>query len=197
MRKILDICKEKGIFVMVDETYVEFSDEYENITSIPLAEYYNNIIILRGISKFFAAPGLRLGYAVCGNHQLLKEMDSRKNPWTINSLAAIAGEIMFNDEEYIKKTNELVSSERKRICGILEKVPEIKYYKPNANFILLQILKDNITSGDLFEAAIKKGLMIRDCSTFPFLDNKFIRFCFMKPEENDKLLKVIIDTLQK
>ena len=104
---------------------------------------------------------------------------------------------MFNDEEYIKKTNELVSSERKRICGILEKVPEIKYYKPNANFILLQILKDNITSGDLFEAAIKKGLMIRDCSTFPFLDNKFIRFCFMKPEENDKLLKVIIDTLQK
>lgn len=197
MRKILDICKEKDIFVMVDETYVEFSDEYENITSIPLAEYYNNIIILRGISKFFAAPGLRLGYAVCGNHQLLKEMDSRKNPWTINSLAAIAGEIMFNDEEYIKKTNELVSSERKRICGILEKVPEIKYYKPNANFILLQILKDNITSGDLFEAAIKKGLMIRDCSTFPFLDNKFIRFCFMKPEENDKLLKVIIDTLQK
>ncbi len=197
MRKILDICKEKGIFVMVDETYVEFSDDYENITSIPLTEYYNNIIILRGISKFFAAPGLRLGYAVCGNHQLLKETASRKNPWTINSLAAIAGEIMFNDMEYIQKTNELVSSERKRICGILEKVPEIKYYKPNANFILLQILKDNITSEDLFEAAIKNGLMIRDCSTFPFLDNKFIRFCFMKPEENDKLLKVIIETLQK
>ena len=45
MRKILDICKEKGIFVMVDETYVEFSDEYENITSIPLAEYYNLSLI--------------------------------------------------------------------------------------------------------------------------------------------------------
>ncbi len=197
MRKILDICKEKGIFVMVDETYVEFSDDYENITSIPLTEYYNNIIILRGISKFFAAPGLRLGYAVCGNHQLLKEIDSRKNPWTINSLAAIAGEIMFNDTEYIQKTKELVSSERKRICRILEKIPEIKYYRPNANFILLQILKDNITSGDLFEEAIKKGLMIRDCSTFPFLDNKFIRFCFMKPEENNALLKVITETLQK
>ena len=197
MRKILDICKDKGIFVMVDETYVEFSEDYENITSIPLTGHYSNIIVLRGISKFFAAPGLRLGYAVCGNQNLLKEINSRKNPWTINSLAAIAGEIMFNDTEYIQKTNELVSSERKRICGILEKVPEIKYYKPNANFILLRILKDNITSGDLFDAAIKKGLMIRDCSTFPFLGNKFIRFCFMNPEDNDKLLKVIIDTLQK
>ncbi len=197
MRKILDICRERGIFVMVDETYVEFSKDYEDITSIPLAEYYGNIIILRGISKFFAAPGLRLGYAVCGNRQLLKEMDSRKNPWTINSLAAIAGEIMFSDTEYIKKTRELVSSERKRICQVLEKVPEVKFYPPEANFILLRILKDGITSADLFDAAIKKGLMIRDCSDFQFLNNKFIRFCFMNPEENNALLKVLIETLQK
>ena len=104
MRTILDTCKEKGIFVMVDETYVEFSENYDEITSIPLTEYYNNIIILRGISKFFAAPGLRLGYAICGNRQLLKEIDSRKNPRTINSLAAIAGEIMFQDTEYIEDT---------------------------------------------------------------------------------------------
>ncbi len=196
MRKILDTCKEKGIFVMVDETYVEFSEDYKNITSVPLTEYYNNIIILRGISKFFAAPGLRLGYAICSNRQLLKEIDSHKNPWTINSLAAIAGEIMFNDKEYINETINLISSERKRICKILESTPGIKFYKPNANFILMRILNDNITSEDLFEAAIKKGLMIRDCSTFPFLDNKYIRFCFMKPEDNDALLNVILDKIK-
>lgn len=195
MRKILDTCKEKGIFVMVDETYVEFSKDYQNITSVPLTEYYNNIIILRGISKFFAAPGLRLGYAVCGNRQLLKEIESRKNPWTINSLAAIAGEIMFKDTDYINETINLISSERERICSILEQVSGIKFYKPHANFILLRILKDKITSEDLFDAAIKKGLMIRDCSTFPFLDNKYIRFCFMKPEDNDALLKVLLDEL--
>lgn len=196
MRKILDTCKEKGIFVMVDETYVEFSEDYKNITSIPLTEYYNNIIILRGISKFFAAPGLRLGYAICSNRQLLKEIDSHKNPWTINSLAAIAGEIMFNDKEYINETINLISSERQRICKILESTPGIKFYKPNANFILMRILNDNITSEDLFEAAIKKRLMIRDCSTFPFLDNKYIRFCFMKPEDNDALLNVILDKIK-
>ena len=192
MRRILDTCKEKGIFVMVDETYVEFSDNYDKINSIPLTEYYNNIIILRGISKFFASPGLRLGYAICGNHQLLKEIDSRKNPWTINSLAAVAGEIMFKDTEYINDTTRLIHSERNRICSILDNYSEIKYYKPDANFILLKILKDDITSEDLFDAAISKSLMIRDCSTFPFLDNKYIRFCFMKPEDNDALLDVIL-----
>lgn len=95
MREILDYCKRKSITVLVDETYVEFAEEPDEVTAIPLTEYYNNIVILRGISKFFAAPGLRLGYAICGNRDLLNEINQKKNPWTINSLAAIAGEIMF------------------------------------------------------------------------------------------------------
>ena len=99
MRDILDFCKGKSITVLVDETYVEFAEDPDNVTAVPLTEYYNNIIILRGISKFFAAPGLRLGYAVCGNPDLRKEINQKKNPWTINSLAAIAGEILFNDEQ--------------------------------------------------------------------------------------------------
>jgi threonine-phosphate decarboxylase len=196
MRKILDICKKKGIFVMVDETYVEFSEDIQKITCVPLTRYYNNIVILRGISKFFAAPGLRLGYAICGNADLLKEMNQRKNPWTINSLAAIAGEIMFTDEDYISKTRLLISKERDRVCQILRECPSIRVFSPVANFVLIKILKEGITSMDLFEAAIEKGLLIRDCSTFPFLDNKFIRFCFMMPEQNDALLDIILKLLR-
>ena len=196
MRNILDCCKEKGIFVMVDETYVEFSENSREITSIPLTEYYNNIIILRGISKFFAAPGLRLGYAICGNTGLLHKMEQFKNPWTINSLAAIAGEIMFQDTFYIHQTIQLISSERKRICDLLADRPSVKYYEPHANFVLLRILREDITSEDLFVHTIQKGLMIRDCSSFPFLDNKYVRFCFMKPEDNDALMKAMLEILQ-
>lgn len=196
MRTILDICKQRDIFVMVDETYVEFAEDMEQITSIPLTEYYNNILILRGISKFFAAPGLRLGYAICGNEDLLKEINKRKNPWTINSLAVIAGEIMFTDEEYITKTKNLISSERTRIYNILSECCNIKVYPPKANFVLIKILKEDITAMDLFELAIKKGLMIRDCSSFAFLDDKYIRFCFMSPEKNNELLEVLLEHLK-
>ena len=181
---------------MVDETYVEFAEDVREITSIPLTNYYNNIIILRGISKFFAAPGLRLGYAICGNLDLLKEINQRKNPWTINSLAAVAGEIMFTDEKYIKDTRALIAAERSRICKILASNKNLTYYPPTANFILVRIEKEDVTSMDIFEAAIQKGLMIRDCSTFPFLDNKYIRFCFMTPELNDALLEVLFDMLK-
>ena len=77
------------------------------------------MVILRGISKFFAAPGLRLGYAICSNKDLLKKMEQKKNPCTINSLAAIAGELMFADQEYINNTTQLIQSERQRISDAL------------------------------------------------------------------------------
>ena len=192
MRRILDICKQYDIFVMVDETYVEFADNMDEITAVPLTHYYNNFIILRGTSKFFAAPGLRLGYAISGNQDLIKSINTRKNPWTINSLAVIAGELMFTDEEYIQQTKSLISSERARIYEIFKNHPDFKPYKPSGNFMLLKILREDITSADLFDKAIRKNMMIRDCSTFPFLDNKYIRFCFMMPEMNDKLIDCLL-----
>lgn len=192
MRHILDACKQHDIYVMVDETYVEFADNTNEITAVPLTNYYNNIIILRGTSKFFAAPGLRLGYAITGNRDLIKSINTRKNPWTINSLAVIAGETMFRDTEYITCTKSLISSERSRIYELLSKHSDFKVYKPSGNFMLVRILKDDLTSQDLFDRAIRGKMMIRDCSTFPFLDQKYIRFCFMNPSDNDKLLSCLL-----
>ncbi len=192
MRRILDICKQNDIFVMVDETYVEFADNYDEINSIPLTAFYNNIVILRGTSKFFAAPGLRLGYAVTGNRDLIKAINTRKNPWTINSLAVIAGEIMFKDTDYIQATKQLISTERARMYDTFSKDSRFKVYKPSGNFMLVRLLDDALTSETLFDRAIREKMMLRDCSTFPFLDNKYIRFCFMSPEMNDKLVECLM-----
>lgn len=195
MRRILDECKRHDIFVMVDETYVEFAPDSAAVDCIPLTRYYNNLVVLRGVSKFFAAPGLRLGYAVTGNTDLLKHINTCKNPWTINSLAAIAGELMFSDTEYIAKTRALISSERERICRELSSWPSLKLYAPTANFVLLRIEKEGVTADDLFDHCIRKGLMIRNCSTFPFLDNRYFRFCFMSPEKNDELVEALRESL--
>lgn len=196
MRKILDTALQHGMTVMVDETYAEFAPEDMKISSIPLTNNYNNLIVLRGISKFFAAPGLRLGYAVTGNPDLLKYINTRKNPWTINSLAEIAGCIMFSDKEYIRRTRDLISSERERLISLLSSLGTVKVYPSCTNFILVKILKEDVTSDMLFDACIRKGLMIRDCSTFPFLDSSFVRFCVMSPEKNDELMAVFKELLK-
>ena len=167
----------------------QFAPEEKDVTSIPLTNYYTNLIILRGTSKFFAAPGLRLGYAVTGNRDVWKAINTRKNPWTINSLADIAGKLMFPDKEYIQKTRALISTERDRLYNELSTWENVKVYKGSGNFMLMKILKEDVTSDLLFDHCIRQKLMIRDCSSLPFLDNCFFRFCFMMAEDNDRLLK--------
>lgn len=195
MRKILDCALQYGISVMVDETYEEFTPEGSKISSIPLTNNYNNLIVLRGISKFFAAPGLRLGYAVTGNPDLLKYINTKKNPWTINSLAEIAGCIMFSDKDYINKTKALITGERQRMYDTLSSWKTVKVYPSCTNFLLFRILREDVTSDMVFDHCIRKGLMIRDCSTFPFLDSSYIRFCVMSPEKNDELLEAFREIL--
>ncbi len=196
MRRILACCQERGIFVLIDETYAEFAPRQTSISSVGLLPEFDNFAILRGISKFFAAPGLRLGYAMTGNLPLLARIRERQDPWSLNSLAAEASALMFNDTEYIEKTRRLISSERARIYQELLTWEHVKVYKPYANFILVRIRKSGVTSYDVFVHAIRQGLMLRDCSTFPGLeDETFFRFCFMMPEKNTELLTCLKELL--
>ena len=189
MRLILDACKQHHTYVLTDETYVEFADD--SVSSIPLCRDYNNIIVLRGTSKFFAAPGLRLGYAVCGNRDILSEIHQHKSPWMVGSLAEAAGRIMFADTDYIRQTQELISRERSRLFALFDQSERFHPYMPCANFMLIRILDEVWNSHSMFEKAIRERMMIRDCSTFPFLNDRFIRICFMKPEDNTRLFRCL------
>ena len=99
---------------------------------------------------------------------------------------------MFKDTEYIKKTQELMWQEQDRMYEIFKTSKNFKPYKANANFILLKILNPDMDASVLFERCIRQGLMIRNCSSFPYLDESFIRFCFMRPEDNDRLVKCLL-----
>ena len=188
MRKLLSFCREYDIFVMIDETYVEFAPDISTVTAVPLTEEFQNLMILRGVSKFFAAPGLRLGYGISGNMDFLRDMKEKQIPWSLNSIGAYAGELMLQDQDYIDHTRKLICSEREKMYSRLSAMSSCKTYQPYANFLLLRIMKKGISSFDVFEKCIREGLMIRDCSSFQCLEGEFIRFCIMMPEDNSRLL---------
>ena len=197
MQRILSECRKHNIFVMIDETYIEFAEDYDSINCVPLTGEYDNLCLLRGVSKFFAAPGLRLGYAICNSRELMKKIAVIKDPWTVSSLAETAGLLMFSDSEYIKATKDLIFSERKRVTGALRDIPGLKVYDPVANFVLCRIEKENVDADILFDKAIRQNMMIRNCSTFPYLDNKYFRICFMNPADNDRLLALIREVVKR
>lgn len=192
IQTILIRCAELKIFVMVDETYIEFTDNLNLYTAIPLTHTFNNLIVLRSVSKFFSAPGIRLGYAATGNVKFLNVTANGKIPWNINTYASVAG-VMFEDTGYMKMTRSLIQTERNLVFSALSSRKTIKVFKPTANFVLIKLLRDDITASDVFEHCIKKGLMIRDCTDYEGLGEKYIRFCFMKPEQNDSIVNTILE----
>jgi Histidinol-phosphate/aromatic aminotransferase and cobyric acid decarboxylase len=184
MEVILEHCKKNNTFVMVDETYIEFSDNLDEICSIPLTNKFNNLFVIRGVSKFFAAPGIRLGYGITSSaafHTLLK---NHQDPWSVNILASFAGEHLFSDKEYMHKTQNLISDERKKALTEFKSWKNIKAYDSSSNFILLKLLTNKITSAEIFEKLIVKKILIRDAASFAFLDNTYLRFCILMPKQN-------------
>lgn len=196
MRRILTACHEADTFVMIDETYVEFAPDIGAVSAVSLIGEFGNFMVLRGVSKFFAAPGLRLGYGVTGNETFLKRVREHQIPWSLNSIGAFAGERMLQDSRYIQQTRTLILGERTRMLEELRKIRLIKVFDAYANFILIQILKEGLTASGLFEACIRRGLMIRDCSSFQCLEGEYVRFCMMLPEDNTRLLDTLIEFLE-
>ncbi len=188
MRVILSHCKKIGAAVMIDETYIEFSDILPELCTIPLAREFDNLFVIRGTSKFFAAPGIRLGYGISSNPAFLEQFKTHADPWSVNSLADFVGQRIFTDFAFHKKTQSLISAERKKALSTLSAWKHIKAYPSEANFILLRLTTDRVTAHELFEKCIRKKMLIRDASSFPFLDESYLRFCLLSPEHNAALL---------
>lgn len=190
---IAKICAGNEIFLVVDEEYMDFARDKNSCTSIPLITEYDNMAVLRNTSKFFAIPGLRLSYMLTANDIFKKTMEIAGFPYAINRLAEMAGIDMFLDASYITKSESLIATERNLVYSALSSRKTIKLYKPDANFILVKLLKKNLYAGEVREYCISQGLYIRDCSDIEGLGNNFIRFCFMNPKQDDLLVNTILE----
>ena len=196
MEKILIHCKANGTSVMVDETYIEFSDILEDICSIPLTDRYDNIFVIRGISKFFAAPGLRLGYGITSSHKFHKLLSENQDPWSVNILASYAGELVFSDKEFIAETKKLISTERKKLLDELKAWKNLRVYSSESNFILVKLLTEKVTAAEIFDYMVHKKMVIRDAASFTFLDESYLRFCILTPTENAQLINSLKEIVE-
>ena len=191
LEQILKRAKEQDCWVLVDETYQEFTKASDCINASLLLTQYDNLLITRGGSKFFAVPGLRFGYALCSNKEMRGIMKGEQNPWSLNSVAAFFAEAMVGDTDYIEQTKALVWSEKFRIADALKNNQSFRLYKAYGNFFLLKILKKDLTAKMLFDEALEENMMIRICTGMAGLEGEYIRFGILSPEDNDRLLALL------
>lgn len=190
---IEDIVKyslEKEVNVILDESFIDLTEDEEKNSLMHMVEEYKNLIIVRSFTKFFGIPGLRIGCGIC-NSSLAEELIKLRLPWSINYFATLVGNILDKDSQYIKDTRQWINTERIWFYSKLSNIKELKVFYPNTNFILVKILDENFDSKSLRDAMGKQGILIRDCSNFNNLDNKYVRFAIKDREKNIKFLNVL------
>ena len=189
--EILELVKDNtNRLIVADEAFMDFVDEDEKYSVIKEAPLMDNLIVVRSLTKFYGFPGLRLGYLVA-NESTVNKLMQFKEPWTVNTFAQIAGQVAINDEAFAANTREYVSREKAFLYDRLSRIKGIRPFQPSVNFILVKIDNAEITSSQIQDFLIKDKIIIRDCSNFVGLSEKYFRVAVKTREENQKLLSAM------
>ena len=147
-------------------------------------EQYSNLIIVRAFTKIFAIPGVRLGYLVSSNQEMLEKIQMHLPEWNLSWFAQEAGAACTKEVEFVEKTVEAVTIEREFLTEGLKKAG-FQVFESKTNFILFY------TEKELYEQLLNQGILIRDCSNFRGLTKGYYRVAVKSREENERLLKAI------
>jgi L-threonine-O-3-phosphate decarboxylase len=183
LKKILVKAEKNNVMLIIDESFLDFKEE--DFSMIHYVNQYENLIIIKSLTKFFALPGIRIGYAVCSNLFLRKKIENISPAWNINILAEIATKTALKEKNYIKKSIRFIDHEKKYLYNEIKEIKGIKVYEPSVNFILLKTL----VKIDLKNELLKNNILIRSCNNYIGLDNNYYRIAVRNHEENSLLIK--------
>ncbi len=183
IQPLLERALRQDTLVFLDEAYIDFASAQ---SACRMVEDYPNLLVLRSMTKFYSMPGLRIGYAVA-NQDTIKALEDVCVPWNINAMAEAAAISALGDEEFAKTSLEYIGHEKEFLYNGLRELG-VDVYPTRANFFLFNMRNFGVTASVLREKLLKKGLLIRDCSSFNGLDEYYARVSVGKREDNMRLL---------
>jgi threonine-phosphate decarboxylase len=193
---LVEFCRKKDVIISVDENYIEFAKKGQETTMAGYVKKYENLFVIRSVTKFYGMPGIRLGYGMA-TESLIDALQTVRQPWSINSLAGYATLAAFKDTEFIENTRRTIAKERARFAKMLSEIGDLHVFPSETNFLLVKILNPKFTSTALKEQMAEEGLLIRDCNTFVGLDDSYFRVTVRSPEDNLRLVKALSAVLKK
>lgn len=189
-------CAERGITIIVDESFVDFSDDFEHnsLISDDILEHNTNLIVVKSISKSYGVPGLRLGIMACGNDSLIDSVKKDVAIWNINSFAEFYMQIFGKYTADYHEACERFVAERNRFIKRLKEVHFLRVIPTQANFFCCEIT-DKYTSAELSKILLSKfNIMIKDCNSKTSLEGKnYIRLSVRDNIDNDRLVDALME----
>ncbi|MGF7046760.1 threonine-phosphate decarboxylase [Paenibacillus sp. DS2015] len=193
LRTLAEAAEEYDTYIVVDEAFIDFIPEEQRQSLLSELARFPHLLFVRSMTKFYAIPGLRLGYTLA-NPQIVKRMQGKQVSWSVNGLALLAGEICLQlSEEYEQRTMEVISTERKVLMMGLKDLGCV-VSPGEANFLLVE-LPHPWSAEELQRELGVRGILIRSCAMYPGLGPQYIRIAVKGYEANRVLLKEMLEVL--
>lgn len=184
LKRIIAVCEENGIRLVLDESFIEFVEDRKRDSMISRMQDHRSLFILRSFTKMYGMPGLRLGYGVCRDRELINRMEMMRQPWSVSIPAQAAGIEACKLTGWAESVRKYVKEQRLWMQRQLEALG-CRVYPSDANYILFY------TEFELMEPLRKQGILIRDCSNYRGLTKGFYRIAVKLKEENRELIAVL------
>ena len=189
LAEILARCREMGIRLVVDECFGDLLEDPAAHTMRSYLDDFPNLLILKAFTKLYAMAGVRLGYLLCGDRELLEAVALAGQPWAVSTLAQAAGMAALEEDGYVRRVRALVSRER---AWLLERLGNLglRVVPGEANYLLFWSEKP------LLEPMRRRGILLRDCGNYQGLEAGWYRTAVRTRQENERLLAALEECLQ-
>lgn len=186
--EIVHACQQRKITVVIDEAFYDFYQPTRSFATYILQ--YPNLVILRSLTKMYAIPGLRLGYAIA-HPEIIQKLANYQPHWSVNGIALQAGQACVVHSDHVYQTIHYINEERQRLFQFF-KDNHFIFSKSQVNFYLLRD-RFNDDPLQLFRFLLEKGIVPRHTANFPGLDGRWLRFAVKLKHENDLLLEALAE----
>lgn len=186
VEKLLRRCSEAGVTLFVDESFGELTKGYDGFSVIDKVEANPELFVLKSLTKTYAMAGIRIGYGLCSDDEMLKKMCEICQCWNVSLVAQRAGIAALQCAEYVRDTLEILETERTYLTEELEKL-HIKVFKGETNYLMLHC------DEGLYDLMLEKGILIRSCANFRGLGQDYFRIAIKDHHQNEMLIEALKD----